>query len=68
VIADYRQSDGTVAIAFRPESLTSDERSLNWSDMAQSKRSLALLEHLRPRATAYVYSGEAGRIYEYKWS
>ena len=58
-----------MAIAFRPESLASDERSLNWSDLAESKRSsLALLEHVRPRTTPYVYSGEDGRIYEYKWS
>ncbi|HTE45350.1 MAG TPA: 3'-5' exonuclease, partial [Gemmatimonadaceae bacterium] len=70
LIAHYRQADGTVvAIAFRPESLASDERSLNWSDLAESKRSsLALLEHVSPGVTPYFYSGADGRIYEYKWS
>ena len=58
-----------VAIAFRPESLGDEEGSLNWSDLAESKRSsLALLEHVHPGAKPYVYSGEDGRIYEYKWS
>ena len=62
LIAHYRQSDGTVvAIAARPESLASDERSLNWSDQAESERSsLAQLEHLRPGPTAYVYSERIG--------
>ena len=54
-------SEATGTSASDPESLASDERSLNWSDLAESKRSLALLEHLRLPGTAYVYSGEASR-------
>jgi hypothetical protein len=70
LIAQFRRSDGsTLAIAFRPESLRQDEGSLNWSDLAESKRtSLALFGASRPAATAYVYSGADGRIYEYRWS
>jgi hypothetical protein len=85
LVGHYRRVDGSVvAIAFRPESLAGDrgdggdggdgrgkgnEGSLNWSELAESKRtSLALLEHLRPGVAAYVYSGADGRIYEYKWS
>jgi hypothetical protein len=79
LIGHYRRGDGSVvAIAFRPESLRpgadgpdadGNDSSLNWSDLAQSKRtSLALLQHVRPGVTAYVYSGGDGRIYEYKWS
>jgi hypothetical protein len=78
LVGHYRRGDGgVVAIAFRPESLADhaegagaeNEGFLSWSELAESKRtSLALLEHVRPGVTAYVYSGKDGRVYEYKWS
>lgn len=59
-----------MAIVFRPETLGGDdETSLNWSNLAEPKRSsLALLESAHPGTKPYVYSGDDGRIYEYKWS
>ncbi|HTE45706.1 MAG TPA: UvrD-helicase domain-containing protein [Gemmatimonadaceae bacterium] len=77
LIAQYRQADGTaVVIAFRPESLgragsNGDDvvGRLNWSKLAEGERgALALLEHVRPGARPYVFSGRDGRIYEYLWS
>jgi hypothetical protein len=72
LIAQYRRADGAVvAIVFRPESLgeSADQSSLNWSELSDVKRSsLALLEHVRPGVTPYVYSGRDERIYQYKWS
>jgi len=73
LVAQFRRPDGTiVAIAFRPESLgsaDSDEDSLNWSDLPESKRSsIALLGAAQAGTAAYVYSGDDGRIYRYEWS
>jgi len=65
LIARYRRGDGAVVgIVFRPESLgeSADQSSLNWSELSDVKRSsLALLEHVRPGVTPYVYSGRDER-------
>jgi superfamily I DNA/RNA helicase len=76
LVARFRRTDGTaVAMVFRPEALASsaspsvDESSLNWSDLAESKRaSVALLRASRGEVVPYVYSGDDQRIYQYKWS
>ncbi|HEY4304675.1 MAG TPA: UvrD-helicase domain-containing protein [Gemmatimonadaceae bacterium] len=70
LVARFRRADGTiVAIVFRPESLGCDEESLNWSGLAESKRSsIALLGVSSADERPYVYSGEDRRIYEYKRS
>jgi superfamily I DNA/RNA helicase len=71
LVARFRRSDGTtVAIVFRPESLSDDDdSSLNWSELAESKRSsVALLGASRGDVSPYVYSGDDQRIYRYRWS
>jgi superfamily I DNA/RNA helicase len=70
LISNFRNPDGSiVAIAFRPESLSSEPGVLKWSDLDKNKRiSLVLLENAQGGTVPRVYSGDDERIYDYEWS
>lgn len=70
LLARYRDPTGNqVAVLFRPESQKTDKESLNWSDLSEHYRlPLVLLHEEDPDLHPYVYSGEDGRFFPYKWS
>jgi DNA helicase II / ATP-dependent DNA helicase PcrA len=74
LVTYYRDVNGrSHAILFRPESFpkANGKRELAWSHVESATRkrmAFVLLRKLDPDLQPWIFSGEDGRIYEYKWN
>lgn len=74
LVAYYKGADGrSHAILFRPESFpkAGGKKVLAWSHVESTTRkrmAFVLLRKLDPDLQPWIFSGEDGKIYEYKWN